>query len=127
MHLRVLHLLCLTFVLKKGFFLGQNKQIGVFVRERAVFSDKKWQRKVMKDSKLFCHFLFIELPRFNKVLQNLSDESKKWAYLFQNLSRLKNIPVEFDENYFTDLFLIANFTLDEKEKYTEDEKMIYDY
>ncbi len=81
----------------------------------------------MKDSRLFCHFLFIELPHFNKVLQNLSDESKKWAYLFQNLSRLKNIPVEFDENYFTDLFLIANFTLDEKEKYTEDEKMIYDY
>ena len=76
------------------------------------------------------HFLFIELPRFNKVLQNLSDESEKWAYLFQNLSRLKDIPVEFDENYFTDLFLtakIANFTPDEKEKYTEDQKMIYDY
>jgi len=76
------------------------------------------------------HFLFIELPRFNKVLQNLSDESEKWAYLFQNLSQLKDIPVEFDENYFTDLFLtakIANFTPDEKEKYTEDQKMIYDY
>ena len=76
------------------------------------------------------HFIFIELPRFNKVLQNLSDESEKWAYLFQNLPHMKDIPAEFDENYFTDLFLtakIANFTPDEKEKYTEDQKMIYDY
>ncbi len=40
------------------------------------------------------------------------------------------IPAEFYENYSTDLFLtakIAKFTPDEKEKYTEDQKMIYDY
>ncbi len=63
------------------------------------------------------HFLFIEFPRFNKVLQNLSDESEKWAYLFQNLSCMNEIPAEFGENYFADLFdtaKIANFAPDDR-------------
>ena len=75
------------------------------------------------------HYIFIELPRFNKLLQNLSDESEKWAYLFQNLSCMNEIPAEFGEN-FADLFdtaKIANFAPDERQKYLEDQKMIYDY
>ncbi len=59
------------------------------------------------------HFLFIELPRFNKV--------------FQNLSHMNEIPAEFDENYFADLFDIANFAPGDRQKYLEDQKMIYDY
>ena len=59
------------------------------------------------------HFIYIELPRFNKMLENLSDESDKWTYLFNNLSKMNEIPEEFDENSFQDLFTtakIANFS-----------------
>ena len=76
------------------------------------------------------HFIYIELPRFNKVLENLSDESDKWTYLFNNLSKMNEIPEEFDENQFQDLFTtakIANFTAEEIHRYTEEQKMSYDY
>ena len=67
------------------------------------------------------HFIYIELPRFNKMLENLSDESDKWTYLFNNLSKMNEIPEEFDENPFQDLFTtakIANFTAEEIYRYT---------
>ena len=76
------------------------------------------------------HFIYIELPRFNKMLENLSDESDKWTYLFNNLSKMNEIPEEFDENSFQDLFTtakIANFTAEEIQRYTEEQKMSYDY
>ena len=76
------------------------------------------------------HFIYIELPRFNKMLENLSDESDKWTYLFNNLSKMNEIPEEFDENSFQDLFTtakIAYFTAEEIQRYTEEQKMSYDY
>ena len=76
------------------------------------------------------HFIYIELPRFNKMLENLSDESDKWTYLFNNLSKMNEIPEEFDDNSFQDLFTtakIANFTAEEIQRYTEEQKMSYDY
>ena len=76
------------------------------------------------------HFIYIELPRFNKMLENLADESDKWTYLFNNLSKMNEIPEEFDENPFQDLFTtakIANFTAEEIHRYTEEQKMSYDY
>lgn len=64
------------------------------------------------------------------MLENLSDESDKWTYLFNNLSKMNEIPEEFDENPFQDLFTtakIANFTAEEIHRYTEEQKMSYDY
>ena len=64
------------------------------------------------------------------MLENLSDESDKWTYLFNNLSKMNEIPEEFDENQFQDLFTtakIANFTAEEIHRYTEEQKMSYDY
>lgn len=43
------------------------------------------------------NFFKIANPRFNKMLENLSDESEKWTYLFNNLSKMNEIPEEFDE------------------------------
>ena len=64
------------------------------------------------------------------MLENLSDESDKWTYLFNNLSKMNEIPEEFDENQFQDLFTtakIANFTAEEIHRYTKEQKMSYDY
>jgi len=64
------------------------------------------------------------------MLENLSYESDKWTYLFNNLSKMNEIPEEFDENPFQDLFTtakIANFTAEEIHRYTEEQKMSYDY
>ena len=82
---------------------------------------------------LYCDaltYIFIELPRFKKVLQRNSALAEKWAYVFNNLAELKAVPDELDEKYFRKLFetaKIANFTGVEQVSYLEYQRMKYDY
>jgi predicted transposase/invertase (TIGR01784 family) len=82
---------------------------------------------------LYCNtpnYIFIELPRFKKVLQQNSALTEKWAYVFNNLAELKAVPDELSEKYFRKLFetaKIVNFTDVEQSSYIEDQKMKYDY
>ena len=82
---------------------------------------------------LYCNtpnYIFIELPRFKKVLKRNSALAEKWAYVFNNLAELKAVPDELDEKYFRKLFetaKIANFTAAEQVSYVKDQQMKYDY
>ena len=82
---------------------------------------------------LYCDaltYIFIELPRFKKVLQRNSALAEKWAYVFNNLAELKAVPDELNEKYFRKLFetaKIANFTGVEQVSYLEYQRMKYDY
>ena len=82
---------------------------------------------------LYCetlNYVFVELPRFRKALQQKSAGAEKWAYVFNNITKLKEVPGELSEKYFRKLFesaKIANFTGEEQLSYIESEKMKYDY
>ena len=82
---------------------------------------------------LYCetlNYVFIELPRFRQALQQKSAVAEKWAYVFNNITKLKEVPGELSEKYFRKLFesaKIANFTGEEQLSYIESEKMKYDY
>ena len=82
---------------------------------------------------LYCdtlNYVFVELPRFRKALQQKSAVAEKWAYVFNNITNLKEVPEELSEKYFQKLFesaKIANFTTDEQMSYIESQKMKYDY
>ena len=82
---------------------------------------------------LYCgtlNYVFVELPRFRKALQQKSAGAEKWAYVFNNITKLKEVPGELSEKYFRKLFesaKIANFTGEEQLTYIESEKMKYDY
>ncbi len=76
------------------------------------------------------NYVFVELPRFRKALQQKSAGAEKWAYVFNNITKLKEVPGELSEKYFRKLFesaKIANFTGEEQLSYIESEKMKYDY
>ena len=76
------------------------------------------------------NYVFIELPRFQKALQQKSAVAEKWAYVFNNITNLTELPEELSEKYFQKLFesaKIANFTTDEQMSYIESQKMKYDY
>ena len=76
------------------------------------------------------NYVFVELPRFRKALQQKSAGAEKWAYVFNNITKLKEVPGELSEKYFRKLFesaKIANFTGKEQLSYIESEKMKYDY
>ena len=65
-------------------------------------------------------FIYIELPKFKKTLDQLSSQEDKWIYLFRHLSELGDRPQPLSENIFDDLFEvaeIANFSEDEQDNY----------
>ena len=82
---------------------------------------------------LYCetlNYVFVELPRFRKALQQKSAVAEKWAFVFNNITRLREVPGELSEKYFRKLFesaKIANFTGEEQLSYIESQKMKYDY
>ncbi|MGB3572652.1 MAG: Rpn family recombination-promoting nuclease/putative transposase [Phormidesmis sp.] len=67
-------------------------------------------------------FIYIELPKFKKTIDQLSSQQDKWLYLFRYLPDLKGQPQPFQDSVFLQLFEIAeiaSFTPAEKNSYQE--------
>ena len=61
-------------------------------------------------------FIYLEMPKFTKVLDELETRFDKWMYVIRNLNRLDNIPDTLREQVFEQLFAaaeIARFTPDQ--------------
>jgi predicted transposase/invertase (TIGR01784 family) len=71
--------------------------------------------------------IFIELPKFNKTLEECKDIEDKWLYFIKNSEDLSVIPKNC-ENEIKDAYEIANtanFTLDELELQRKRKEFIY--
>ena len=67
-------------------------------------------------------FVYLELPKFTKKVEQLKTRYEKWLYVLRHLSNLQERPKALQERVFTKLFKaaeIANFTKEEKEAYEE--------
>jgi len=65
-------------------------------------------------------FLYIELPKFQKPLEELETHFEKWLFLFRHLSKLDTPPEKLREEIFNELFEIAEiaqFSPDEQRAY----------
>lgn len=65
-------------------------------------------------------YIYIELPKFQKRLEDLESHQDKWLYLLRHLPELEGRPSPFQDAVFLDLFEIAeisNFNRDEQETY----------
>ncbi len=65
-------------------------------------------------------FIYIELPKFNKPLEELENHFEKWLFLFRHLSQLDTPPQKLQEGVFNQLFElaeIAQFSPDEQRAY----------
>ncbi len=65
-------------------------------------------------------FIYIELPKFTKTLEQLTTKQDKWLYLFRHLPDIEGRPHPFQDPLFLQLFEvaeIANFTRDEQDSY----------
>lgn len=65
-------------------------------------------------------FVYIELPKFNKEINELSTFADKWIYLLKNLSSLEEIPKALSEEPITTAFRIAEIAA-----YNEAERFAY--
>ena len=67
-------------------------------------------------------FVYLELPKFTKKVEELKTRYEKWLYVLRHLSDLQERPKALQERVFNKLFQaaeIANFTKEEKEAYEE--------
>jgi len=65
-------------------------------------------------------FIYIELPKFTKSVDQLSSHFDKWMFVLKNLAALSDRPQPLQDNIFNELFEvaeIANFSSAEQESY----------
>jgi predicted transposase/invertase (TIGR01784 family) len=65
-------------------------------------------------------FIYIELPKFRKTLEELESHGDKWLFVLKNLAELTDRPAPLQEGVFNELFdvaEIANFSAIEQDGY----------
>ena len=107
--------------LKKVYFIG-IVNFEIFETEdyisRHLILDQKTLKQELKDFE----FTFIELPKFNKQLNELNSTLDKWIYFIKHAQDLTMIPKEFENiTEFKEAFEIA-----ERTTWSKDELDIYD-
>jgi flagellar biosynthesis/type III secretory pathway protein FliH len=67
-------------------------------------------------------FIYLEVPKFTKEVDELETHFEKWMYVLKNLKRLDNIPDKLRERIFERMFAsaeIAKLTPDEYRDYID--------
>ncbi|WP_328983529.1 Rpn family recombination-promoting nuclease/putative transposase [Thiorhodovibrio winogradskyi] len=74
-------------------------------------------------------FIYLELPKFNKTLDQLENRFEKWLYAIKHLDRLDRVPDALREQVFEKFFAaaeIANFSREEIQRYEDSLKYYRD-
>jgi predicted transposase/invertase (TIGR01784 family) len=64
-------------------------------------------------------FVYLEMPKFTKELDELETRFDKWMYVLKNLKRLDNIPDKLREKIFEKIFKAAEIAKLSKEEYEQ--------
>ena len=70
------------------------------------------------------NLVFVELPRFRKSLGELETDKDRWYYLLKNMTRIKEIPTEFNEMKFRRFFEAVDYESLPKEAKIEYDKVM---
>ncbi|MCI5193075.1 MAG: Rpn family recombination-promoting nuclease/putative transposase [Candidatus Electrothrix sp. AU1_5] len=74
-------------------------------------------------------FIYLEMPKFTKSLEELTTRFEQWLYVIRNLNRLERLPDSLREEIFEQLFTtaeIARFTPDQVRSYEKSLKYYRD-
>jgi predicted transposase/invertase (TIGR01784 family) len=74
-------------------------------------------------------FIYLEMPKFNKTVDELETRFDKWLFVLRNLNRLDSVPDKLKEQIFEKLFEtaeIAKFTPDQVRSYEDSLKYYRD-
>ena len=67
-------------------------------------------------------FIYLEMPKFNKTIDEINTRFEKWLYVLRNLAKLDRIPDKLREQIFEKVFEIAEIarlTTDQVRNYEE--------
>jgi len=74
-------------------------------------------------------FIYLEIPKFNKSIEELESKYEKWLFILRNLHKLDRIPERLKEDIFLKLFEtaeIAKFSREEYQNYEDSLKYYRD-
>ncbi|PIE78569.1 MAG: hypothetical protein CSA15_07135, partial [Candidatus Delongbacteria bacterium] len=100
--------------------------------------DKKYPNKFRYDVKLKeletnkvfydkLTFIYLEMPKFNKNIDELETHFDKWLYIIKNLHKLDKIPDKLRESIFLQLFETAEIAKFSREEYQDYEDSLKYY
>jgi len=78
----------------------------------------------IKTNKIFYDkltFIYFEMPKFNKTIEELSTHYDKWLYVLKNLHKLDRLPDSLKEQVFEKVFEVAEIA-----KFTHEEYLSYE-
>ena len=67
-------------------------------------------------------FIYLEMPKFNKKVEELETRFEKWLYVIRNLNKLDRVPDKLREKIFEKLFEaaeISRFTIAQAQSYED--------
>ena len=64
-------------------------------------------------------FTYLEMPKFNKKVEELETRFEKWMYVLKNLKRLDNLPDKLREKVFEKMFSVAEIAKLSTEEYKQ--------
>ncbi len=100
--------------------------------------DKKYPDKFRYDVKLKeleinkvfsdkLNFIYLEMPKFNKGVEELETRFDKWLYVIKNLHKLDRIPENLKESIFLQLFETAEISKFSQKEYQDYEDSLKYY
>jgi len=72
-------------------------------------------------------FIYLEMPKFNKEIEELETRFEKWMYVLKNLPKLQELPPQLQERIFEKIFRIAEIAKMNYEEITEYEESLKHY
>jgi len=72
-------------------------------------------------------FIYLEMPKFNKLAEELETKFDKWLFILKNLHKLERIPEKIKENIFLKLFETAEIAKFNQQEYQEYEDSLKYY
>ncbi len=73
------------------------------------------------------NFIYLEMPKFNKQIEELNTRFDKWLYVIKNLHKLDRIPEKLKENIFLQLFETAEIAKFNRQEYQDYEDSLKYY
>jgi predicted transposase/invertase (TIGR01784 family) len=72
-------------------------------------------------------FIYLEIPKFNKDINQLETRFEKWMYVLKNLSKLQELPPQLQERIFEKIFRVAEIAKMDKQEIAEYEDSLKKY
>jgi len=72
-------------------------------------------------------FIYLEIPKFDKQIEELENDYEKWLFAFKNLHKLREMPQALEAGVFKKLFELAEIAKMEEEERAVYENSLKDY